>query len=694
MREEDRIYSKSINNKNYKTLQNSSLSYIDSKKGGKIAKLIREVSGPEQQENQPSNEQQKTTKIKRTDKEYYLSEDYQSYFIEYVGNIKESIDKLDYVDIYFPGKFFAVVYVKKGMVNKLLEDVPEIINIQSSFPYTLSQLQTVNEAPDLKAIDKGTVTLDGQGVVVGIISTGIDYLNPRFMTAQGETRIEAIWDQSNQQGSPPIGLVQGTEYSKAQINEAIKAQAVGENPYEIVPHTDELGDGTALAGIIGGRRLKPDEDFKSMVSSCTFAIVKLNKAKRATREFVGLDDTNIEVYESIDITSAIRYLSQLQERLRKPMVVYIPVGSNLGGHEGTTVTERYIDLFSQRRAFLVVTNSGNQGNSNTHVSGTLTQNSNTATIRLQVDDKERNLFLNFYTLRLDRFSFTIKAPTGETSEIVVIPKKNQFLSFNIGETQVRIQFFVVSQGLGEERGEILFRNITGGIWEFIVTGESVTVGRYDSWLQQRELLEPGTRFLDSDPDITVMSPGTARDTITAAGYDQSTNTILPQSGRGFTRDGRVKPSLTCAAARILTTGLNNELRVVSGMAVAGAILAGAGAILMQWGIVEKNDLNMYPQKPRNYMIASTIKQPNLMYPNTQWGYGVLSLELLLQTLNKSLERNYSLESIQNKSISLINKDEVNWEESSASKMYIRIPREIYRSLKDNYYLLMRGWSDL
>lgn len=681
MREEDIIYNNNINNKSYETLQSLNLSHINPKENRKAGNFIREISAPEQQENQPFNGQQNTTKIKKADKEYYLSEDYQSYFIEYVGNIKESIDKLDYVDIYFPGKFFAVVYVKKGMVNKLLEDVPEIINIQSSFPYTLSQLETVNEAPDLKAIDKGTVTLDGQGVVVGVISTGIDYLNPRFMTAQGETRIEAIWDQSNQQGSPPVGLVQGTEYNKLQINEAIKAQAVGKNPYDIVPHIDELGDGTALAGIIGGRRLKQDEEFKSMVSSCTFAIVKLNKAKRATREFVGLDDTNIDVYESIDITSAIRYLGQLQEKLRKPMVVYIPVGSNLGGHEGTTVTERYIDLFSQRRAFLVVTNSGNQGNSNTHVSGTLTQSNNTSTIRLQVDDKERNLYLNFYTLRLDRFSFTIKSPTGEISEVIVIPRKNQFLSFNIGDTQVRIQFFAVPQGLGEERGEILFRNITGGIWEFIVTGESVTVGRYDSWLQQRELLEPGTRFLDSDPDITIMSPGTARDIITAAGYDQSTNTILPQSGRGFTRDGRVKPSITCAATRILTTGLKDQLKVVSGMAVAGAIVAGVGAILMQWGIVEGNDENMYPQKPRNYMIGSTIKQPELMYPNTQWGYGVLSIELLLENLNKSLERSYISEDITNKSLSSTSKGKVYCDEYSSSRLYICIPKEIYKSLK-------------
>ena len=81
------------------------------------------------------------------------------------------------------------------------------------------------------------------------------------------------------------------------------------------------------------------------------------------------------------------------------------------------------------------------------------------------------------------------------------------------------------------------------------------------------------------------------------------------------------------------------------------------------------------------MIASTIKQQELTYPNTQWGYGVLSLELLLQTLNKSLERNYSLESMQNKSISLINEDEVYLDEHNFSGLYICIPREIYKSLK-------------
>lgn len=617
---------------------------------------------------------------KKSDKEYYLSEDYESYFVEYIGNIQEAIGKLDYAAVFLPGKFFAVVFVKKGMLNKLLQEVKEIVNVQSSFPYTLSELRVVNDTYDLKAIDKGTVALEGEGVVVGIISTGIDYLNPRFITNQGETRIEAIWDQSFQQGVPPVGFVQGTEFTKEKINEAIRAQAIGRNPYEIVSQRDEVGHGTAIAGIIGGRRLNENEEFKSLVPNCTFAIVKLNKVLNVVKEAAGIKNVDVEVYESIDLTAAIRYLAELQEKLKKPMVVYVAIGSNLGGHEGDTVSERYIDLFSERRSFLVITNSGSQGDSNTHVSGNLTENEKTAVIKLQVDENEEDLLLSVYTLRVDTFSFTIKSPTGEVSEPIEIPKENQFLSFSIGDTQVSIQFFVERQGLGEERGEILFKNIKGGVWEFNLTGEMITTGRYDSWLLQRELLEPGTRFLNPDPYITVMSPGTARNIITSAGYNQQTNTILPQSGRGFSRDGRVKPSVTNPAVNVLTTGLNDTLQVVSGMAVAGAILTGIGALIMEWGVVQGNDINMYPQKPRNFIIGATTKQEKLAYPNPEWGYGVVNIELLFENLQKSISDRDCVKDKIKDNLFLIQEENEYREHYNLGQMYVNIPIEIYKRL--------------
>ncbi|EQB88432.1 hypothetical protein J2Z44_003038 [Clostridium punense] len=66
---------------------------------------------------------------KKTPGEYYESEDYEVYLIEYVGDIKSSIDKISYAEVYSTGEFFAFLFVQNGMLNEVLESVPEIINI-------------------------------------------------------------------------------------------------------------------------------------------------------------------------------------------------------------------------------------------------------------------------------------------------------------------------------------------------------------------------------------------------------------------------------------------------------------------------------------------------------------------------------------------------------------------------------------
>jgi hypothetical protein len=65
---------------------------------------------------------------------------------------------------------------------------------------------------------------------VGIIDTGIDYTHPVFRNIDGSTRIEAIWDQSDDSGSAPTNLGYGSEYTAELINRALNSDM----PYEIV----------------------------------------------------------------------------------------------------------------------------------------------------------------------------------------------------------------------------------------------------------------------------------------------------------------------------------------------------------------------------------------------------------------------------------------------------------------------------
>jgi len=119
-------------------------------------------------------------------------------------------------------------------------------------------------------------------------------------------------------------------------------------------------------------------------------------------------------------------------------------------------------------------------------------------------------------------------------------------------------------------------------------------------------------------------------------------------------------------------GLNNEYIVVNGLPMSGAILAGVVALLLEWGIVYKNDINMYPQKINNYLISATIKEPSRTYPSPQWGFGVLSIQELFKIITRSLASEFSQRY----------KEDINEGKTVFGRgIYINIPIELYEGLK-------------
>lgn len=664
--------------------------------GGKRSRFIRDKEGVireksdidrEISEKRPSNLSVEATKY------YYLSEDYEVYFIEYVGDILSRIRTIPFAHVYLTGRFFAMLFVENGRFNEVVKEVPEIVNIQKGFPYTLSELEITNDLYSSNVIDKGNTTLQGEGVIVGIVSTGIDYLNPRFLKSDSTSRIVAIWDQTLQEGPYPQSFFFGREFSQKEINEALRRRELGEDPYEVVTHKDIIGHGTAIAGIIGGRTLEPGEPSMSVVPKCDFAIVKLKEAKNNTLRLSGIDRREVPVYQDSDISASIRYLSELQQRENKPMVVYLALGSNSGGKNGQTVVERHIDYYSQRRDFSVVCSTGNQGAAAGHASGILYRTGEENIVPLNVDFNEGSLYFSIYNFKSDRISLKLTSPTGETIKALTIPTVNgESLTFSLGQSTITVQYFEELQSIGDERVDVLIRNAPGGSWVIGVSGEYIVKGKYDIWLLQKELLRKETRFLEPDPNITLMTPGTARNILTTAYYNQDNNTVILESGRGFTRDGNIKPSFTTAGVNALTVGLNNKAIVVRGAAVGGALLAGAVAIIYEWGAVKKNDINLYPPKIRSYMISATIKDEGRIYPNEEWGYGGFSFQRLIENLvripiNKKRHPCHKLENLKN--FESVERNNRYMERSNFiyhgritfnKGLYIRIPKEIYITL--------------
>ena len=59
--------------------------------------------------------------------------------------------------------------------------------------------------------------LTGEGILVGIVDSGVDYFHPDFRNEDGSSRILRLWDQSVN-GNPPESYVTGTEYTKEEID--------------------------------------------------------------------------------------------------------------------------------------------------------------------------------------------------------------------------------------------------------------------------------------------------------------------------------------------------------------------------------------------------------------------------------------------------------------------------------------------
>jgi len=128
--------------------------------------------------------------------------------------------------------------------------------------------------------------------------------------------------------------------------------------------------------------------------------------------------------------------------------------------------------------------------------------------------------------------------------------------------------------------------------------------------------------------------------------------------------------VACEGTNILTVGKNNQLIVCNGPAIAGAIVAGAVALVFQWAFLQENYTELNIAALKNILIASTTKDKNIIYPNEEWGYGMLSFKILKQTLD-DLSNTSKINQGNSTSV----------EESTRQSLYISIPEEVYYRIK-------------
>lgn len=545
----------------------------------------------------------------------YIDPNYANHLVEYDGDIVGALDRINEGCAFVLDENYAVVSIRQDKQTEIFKSVKEIVYVEPKRPYTLSAISPIEAANISDFHNNPYLSLRGTGVLIGMIDTGIDYLNREFIYEDDTTKIVSIWDQTINDGKKPEGFIFGSEYKREDINNAIQAKQKGEDPYKIVPSKDEVGHGTAMAGIIAGR------NYNGLIGGAPDSEIIMVKAKPTYNEFY-----EKEIYEVTDLIIAIKYLTLVAKSVNKPIVIYIPLGSALGPHDGNTLIERYIDEISKTRGIIVVTSTGNEGDTDTHVSGRLEKANDYDVLELKVDQKQRNLLFEIWVNKPNKISLSVVSPSGEVIE--KIPAKLQEveeIKFVYEGTRLFVEYFIPEELTGDELIRIKLLDVREGIWQFRLIGDYIVDGKYNAYLNQRALLKGDTRFLNSTPYGTLTIPSTSKYIITNSFYNQSNKTIVPMSGRGFTRDDRIRPDVTAGGVNVPTTSVGGGENSVNGGSAGAAVLASAVALLLQWAIVDGRDPTIYAPKVKTYLIRGATKRPGDVYPNPEWGYGMLNL---------------------------------------------------------------------
>lgn len=557
--------------------------------------------------------------------ELFYEENYSNYIVEYEGDIQSAFINIDYACVFILDDRYAVVSVDINKADEFFEKTKEIVFVEEPNIYTLNQISPIDAANISQFHESPVLSLTGQGVLVGIIDTGIDYLNEEFMYENDTTRIVSIWDQTVKGKGVPEILGVGTEYTREELNKAIVAKKQGEDPYVVVNSKDENGHGTSMAGIIGARGRKPE--LKGAAPGCEFVVVKMQEAKKNTLLREGINDVDIPTYDTAEVILGIKYIYNMARKLNKPLVIYVPLGTNKGAHDGSAIVERYIDEISKVRGIIVVTGCGNQADGEIHASGNFEKSGEEKVIELQVDPLQRDLTFEIWCSKPDKVSVGVTSPGGEVIDKIPAKLGEMEISKLVFEgSTITIAYFFPEEITGDEVIRIDIRNARGGIWKFTLYGDIIVNGRYDAWLYQRELLKEGTKFLAPSQNVTLTIPATSKKVISCAYYDQNNETIVAASGRGFTREHTLKPELAAGGINALTVSKGGGTTRVSGSSVGAAVTAGAVALILEWGIVKGNDPTLYSTKVKTYLIRGTKKRAGDVYPNRYWGYGLLDLK--------------------------------------------------------------------
>ncbi len=516
------------------------------------------------------------------------------------------------------------------------------------------------------------VGLAGQGVVVGVYDSGLDLSHPDFLRADGSTRVVAAWDQTDTTGPTPGAMGPhsfgyGTVCTPADIDAASCAL------------DDTHGHGTHVAGTAAGDgsatgKGQPAYRFAGTAPEADLVIVRGDTATS---------------FPADRVVDGVAYIFAVAERLGRPAVVVLALGTLRGPHDGTTLVEQALSGLSGPGRIIVAAHGNHGANDNEdpgfadgpqHDEGMA---GDAASLLVPAYSPRPGAVNDGLSLELwydgaDSLDIVVTSPgghqaraaTGDTA--VVETPDGAILILNApdgpAENGDHGALIVIADGDADAppaEGTWTLRAEAGTL----ASGSS---GPWHAWLWGSSLdvtsrlahFDGGTnRFLSESPAsadrVLAAAFYAARHRWTTLGgqpasflYQEPLGDIAFLSSPGPRRDGVLKPDLA-APGKVVVSALARNATLWSaealgffieadsvhvgllGSSMAAPQMAGAVALLLQL------EPGLAPKEARELLVGSARRDAFTSHtytgdpdgsPNVQWGYGKLDVAAAVQEL--------------------------------------------------------------
>ncbi|MFZ5516383.1 MAG: S8 family serine peptidase [Candidatus Zhuqueibacterota bacterium] len=556
-----------------------------------------------------------------------------------------------------------------------LATIETIVRHDGIFYLQLPQKLTIHTDESLSEI-KATqawqqYNVSGQGVIIGVVDTGIDWRHMDFRNSNGTTRIKAMLDFSYPGDTNGDGSLDGpdqyggTLYTEQEINNAL-------NGIGTINESDVVGHGTHVAGCAAGN----GQATGNGVAAGTY----LGVAPKA--DLIIVKATRVQgsiSFSEIDYINAIVFIDSLAGQLGKPYVINLSLGGSSGPHDGKGLGEQAIDnlVGPGINGKAVVVSAGNDGEKAIHISGafgsgtTSIESIFTVPAYTPLADNVNDIiqFDGWYEA-LFNYSVQIITPSGESygpvssghdsgfdtpEGVIYISNAKGGPSPLNGDKYVLVQIYDYYANKPPKNGN----------WKIKVFGAT---GRFDIWLGGSTM----DVYFSSNIDYTMIAgtPGTAFNAITVGSYvtksnwtdldgnslyipGLTVNEVSDFSSPGPTRDGRVKPEICAPGEKIASSYSisappsgtysifnsgsvdypnayicpDNKHALTQGTSMAAPHVAGVVALMFE----------KYPNRDaiqaRNSLIETCRNDSYTgTMPNDQWGYGKIDVAAALLDL--------------------------------------------------------------